>query len=85
MNANEVIANRALEHLGHSRGSYAQLHPNEHVNLYQSTNDVYPTAVKLAPIGAIAELQQAMGCQSAPRTDQVMECALEADSLSSLD
>ena len=48
MNANEVLANRALEHLGAARGSYAVLHPLEHVNLGQSTNDVYPTAVKLA-------------------------------------
>ena len=48
MNANEVLANRALEHLGEARGSYAVLSPLEHVNLGQSTNDVYPTAVKLA-------------------------------------
>lgn len=48
MNANEVIANRALEILGHQRGQYAFLHPNEDVNLGQSTNDVYPTALKLA-------------------------------------
>ncbi|HMV30386.1 MAG TPA: lyase family protein, partial [Anaerolineales bacterium] len=48
MNANEVIANRALEILGHNRGEYKFLHPLEHVNLSQSTNDVYPTAVKVA-------------------------------------
>jgi aspartate ammonia-lyase len=60
MNANEVIANRALEHLGRPRGDYARLHPNEHVNLCQSTNDVYPTAVKLAVISAIARLRAAM-------------------------
>ncbi|HEX9398342.1 MAG TPA: aspartate ammonia-lyase [Burkholderiales bacterium] len=48
MNANEVIANRALEHLGARKGDYARLHPLDHVNLSQSTNDVYPTAVKLA-------------------------------------
>jgi aspartate ammonia-lyase len=48
MNANEVIANRALELLGHARGAYAFLHPNEDVNLSQSTNDVYPCALKLA-------------------------------------
>ncbi len=47
MNANEVIANRALELLGHERGDYAQLDPLMHVNLGQSTNDVYPTAIKL--------------------------------------
>jgi aspartate ammonia-lyase len=48
MNANEVIANRALELLGAEKGDYARLHPLDHVNLSQSTNDVYPTAVKLA-------------------------------------
>ena len=48
MNANEVIANRALELLGHRKGEYQHLHPLDHVNLSQSTNDVYPTAVKLA-------------------------------------
>jgi aspartate ammonia-lyase len=48
MNANEVIANRALEILGHKRGEYEQCHPNNHVNLSQSTNDAYPTAVKIA-------------------------------------
>src|SRR5690606_10316069 len=44
MNANEVICNRALELMGRSRGDYAALHPIEHVNMSQSTNDVYPTA-----------------------------------------
>jgi aspartate ammonia-lyase len=48
MNANEVIANRALEILGHKKGEYKFCHPNNHVNLSQSTNDVYPTAVKIA-------------------------------------
>ena len=48
MNANEVIANRALEILGHPKGDYKYLHPNDDVNMSQSTNDVYPTAVKLA-------------------------------------
>ncbi|HEX6252230.1 MAG TPA: aspartate ammonia-lyase [Gemmatimonadaceae bacterium] len=61
MNANEVIANRALELLGRQRGDYAFLHPNQHVNLSQSTNDVYPTAVKLALHSSIAALQQEMG------------------------
>src|SRR5438094_1366794 len=48
MNANEVICNRALELLGHARGEYQHLHPLDHVNMSQSTNDVYPTAIKLA-------------------------------------
>lgn len=60
MNANEVIANRALEILGYGRGEYGYLHPNEHVNLGQSTNDVYPTALKLASWVGIARLTTAM-------------------------
>ena len=48
MNVNEVIANRALEIMGHEKGEYHYLHPNNHVNLSQSTNDSYPTALKLA-------------------------------------
>ncbi|NAZ75018.1 aspartate ammonia-lyase [Kineococcus sp. T13] len=60
MNANEVIANRALEVLGRPRGDYAQLHPLEHVNLGQSTNDVYPTAVKIAVLDLVHALREAM-------------------------
>lgn len=48
MNINEVVANRALEILGHKKGEYHYCHPNNHVNLSQSTNDAYPTAFKLA-------------------------------------
>jgi aspartate ammonia-lyase len=48
MNANEVIANIGLEHLGHKKGEYNFLHPNNHVNCSQSTNDAYPTALRLA-------------------------------------
>src|SRR5215831_9104677 len=48
MNANEVICNRALEILKHNKGEYQHLHPLDHVNMSQSTNDVYPTAIKLA-------------------------------------
>jgi aspartate ammonia-lyase len=47
MNANEVIANRALELMGHEKGQYDILHPINHVNMSQSTNDVYPTALRL--------------------------------------
>ena len=60
MNANEVIANRALEILGRDKGDYGFLHPNEHVNLSQSTNDVYPTAIKIAVIKATHSLLGAM-------------------------
>ncbi|HUK33353.1 MAG TPA: aspartate ammonia-lyase [Vicinamibacterales bacterium] len=48
MNANEVLANRASEILGEARGTYRRVHPNDHVNEGQSTNDVYPTAIRLA-------------------------------------
>jgi aspartate ammonia-lyase len=60
MNANEVIANRALELLGKRRGQYGAVHPNNHVNLSQSTNDVYPTALKVAAIWSIHDLTLAL-------------------------
>jgi len=60
MNANEVIANRALELGGRCKGDYAFLHPIEHVNMGQSTNDVYPTALRLALRFAIVDLHAAM-------------------------
>ena len=61
MNANEVIANRALEILGHAKGEYSHLHPNDHVNLSQSTNDAYPTAIDVALIEGVDGLDAAMG------------------------
>jgi len=67
MNANEVIANRALEILGHNKGEYKFLHPNDDVNCSQSTNDAYPTAIKMAvyfalqdTLGALAELKRSL-------------------------
>jgi aspartate ammonia-lyase len=60
MNANEVIANRGLEILGHRKGEYQYLHPNDHVNMSQSTNDVYPTAVKLAVALTLRDVVAAM-------------------------
>ncbi|MCZ8183840.1 MAG: aspartate ammonia-lyase [Beijerinckiaceae bacterium] len=60
MNANEVIANRALELMGYPKGDYKALHPNEHVNLSQSTNDVYPTALKIAAYAGVMRLIDAM-------------------------
>jgi aspartate ammonia-lyase len=60
MNANEVIANRGLELLGKAHGEYAALHPLNHVNMSQSTNDVYPTAVKIALTFAARQLIAAM-------------------------
>lgn len=50
MNANEVIANRALELMGYEKGQYEHCHPNNHVNLSQSTNDAYPTALNIATV-----------------------------------
>jgi aspartate ammonia-lyase len=60
MNANEVIANRALELMGRPRGDYDVVHPNNHVNLSQSTNDVYPTALKIALHTSIEDLRAAL-------------------------
>ena len=60
MNANEVIANRALELLGHRKGEYYYLHPNDHVNRSQSTNDVYPTAVKLGVVLTLRDTVSAL-------------------------
>ncbi|WP_087484089.1 aspartate ammonia-lyase [Brachybacterium massiliense] len=60
MNANEVIANRALEIMGFEKGQYDELHPNNHVNLGQSTNDVYPTAVRLTIMLSFPALAEAM-------------------------
>ncbi len=60
MNMNEVLANRGLELLGHTRGDYAHLHPNDDVNLSQSTNDAYPTAVRLAVLFACDGLSAAL-------------------------
>ncbi|MGB5198742.1 MAG: aspartate ammonia-lyase [Sedimenticolaceae bacterium] len=62
MNANEVIANRALEIMGYHKGDYQHCHPNDHVNASQSTNDVYPTSLKLAMLTSnrrlVSELEQ---------------------------
>src|SRR5437899_7878341 len=56
MNANEVLANRAAELLGEPRGTYTRVHPNDHVNMGQSTNDVFPTATRLALLAATRPL-----------------------------
>jgi aspartate ammonia-lyase len=58
--ANEVIANRGLEIMGHNKGEYEHLHPNDHVNCSQSTNDAYPTAIKLAVLLSLKDLLGAM-------------------------
>ena len=60
MNCNEVLANRANELLGAARGSYAPVHPNDHVNMAQSTNDVIPTAMRLATLATLPPLLEAL-------------------------
>ncbi len=58
MNVNEVLANRALQILGRPLGDYATVSPHDHLNLHQSTNDTYPTALKVAAIFGLGELEQ---------------------------
>lgn len=60
MNMNEVLANRAIELLGGVKGDYALVHPLDHVNLSQSTNDVYPTALRVAAIRSVLALSEEM-------------------------
>src|SRR5437016_7540042 len=60
MNCNEVLANRANELLGGTRGTYQPVHPNDHVNMAQSTNDVIPTAIRLAALAQLPALLDAM-------------------------
>ena len=55
MNVNEVVANRAIEILGGKRGDYSIVHPNDHVNMAQSTNDVFPTAMRISAFFARPE------------------------------
>src|SRR5258705_5968256 len=61
MNANEVIANLALEGLGHEKGEYQYVNPNDHVNFGQSTNDAYPTAFHLGSILRLKSYMKALG------------------------
>lgn len=60
MNCNEVLANRANELLGGTRGSYTPVHPNDHVNMAQSTNDVIPTAIRLGALSLLGALVRAI-------------------------
>jgi len=60
MNVNEVLANRALELLGRQRGDFSTLHPNDHVNMAQSTNDVIPTAIRLASLEMLDPLLETL-------------------------
>ncbi len=74
MNVNEVLANLALDRLGVPRGTWTRLHPLDHVNCHQSTNDTYPTALRLAAIEALREASAA--CQSLQGALQRQEQAL---------
>src|SRR6185369_2236176 len=60
MDANEVLANRAIELLGGSKGDYSVVHPNDHVNMAQSTNDVFPTAMRLSALDLTGKLLESL-------------------------
>lgn len=81
MNANEVIANIALEKLGYQKGEYQHVNPNDHVNFGQSTNDVYPTAFRLALILRLASYMESLRLlqlsffTKAAQFDQVLKMA----------
>jgi len=75
MNVNEVIANRAIEHLGGRKGDYHLIHPVQDVNLHQSTNDVYPTAIKMTAIFRLRELASAVSALQGAFQDREKEFA----------
>jgi aspartate ammonia-lyase len=73
MNANEVLANRAAERLGEPRGTYGRVHPNDHVNMGQSTNDVFPAATRVALLlgaGSLVEQARALAASFARKADE---------------
>ena len=73
MNANEVIANRAIEHLGGRKGDYSVVHPNDHVNLSQSTNDVIPTAGKMTTMRLLKNLKVQLLCLELAMSKKAVE------------
>jgi fumarate hydratase class II len=73
MNANEVIANRALELLNHPKGDYEFLHPNDHVNMGQSTNDVVPTAIRIATLLELREFLKKLDLLEMAFTEKAAE------------
>jgi fumarate hydratase, class II len=75
MNVNEVLANRANELLGGRRGAYTPVHPNDHVNMAQSTNDVIPTAIRLGALAMLRDLAPAL----AGLRDRLLEKGRELD------
>ena len=74
MNANEVIANRAIEILGGKKGDYSIVHPNDHANCGQSTNDVFPSAGKIATVRMIYKAIDALNALRASFMDKSREC-----------
>jgi aspartate ammonia-lyase len=72
MNANEVIANRAIEILGGTKGDYALVHPNDHVNCGQSTNDVYPSCGKMTTVALIKRLDEALAALQKSLEDKAL-------------
>ena len=79
MNANEVIANIAIEHLGGTLGDYSIVHPNDHVNCGQSTNDVIPTAGKMTTLVLMRRLEKALAAliESLDRKADEFDCILK--------
>ncbi|MCX7748389.1 MAG: aspartate ammonia-lyase [Clostridia bacterium] len=79
MNVNEVVANRAIEILGGKKGNYDMVHPLDHVNLSQSTNDVFPTAVRIAAIGLLTPVSEKFaGLQTAlQEKEEEFSCVLK--------
>jgi aspartate ammonia-lyase len=73
MNANEVIANRAIELLGGKKGDYSILHPNDHVNMAQSTNDVCPTAIRIAAVTHTVSLVESLRKAEAAFSEKARE------------
>ncbi|WP_407306848.1 aspartate ammonia-lyase [Desulfosporosinus sp. SB140] len=73
MNANEVIANRAIELLGGQKGDYFKVHPNVHVNMAQSTNDVFPTAIRIASLNVATDLLEALDQLRQSLEDKALE------------
>src|SRR4051812_18850322 len=74
MNVNEVLANRAAERLGGTRGTYDRVHPNDHVNMGQSTNDVYPTSTRLAILmltPSLVDAARALSASFAAKADEL--------------
>lgn len=77
MNANEVIANRALEILGEEKGTYSIISPNSHVNMAQSTNDAFPSAIHIATVSTLDNLIIAMEMMR----DSFIKKSVEFDSI----